>query len=381
MPNPNAIVSTTIRFEPAPDRPLAEMLRSERGLSVELDGGRRVRLDPANPRSAGYARVLEGLSRQRLPVYVEIDPATQTITQLLIPHVAHVVAIKPGEGTFDVELDVSHARHVLRLTNPDAADLERQLRDALQARRPILLTEDDAHDILDVRGYTPSPEGPIPPFPQIPPKPPPRIPWPLNWVWWFLCHIWWWIFWPFWWWFHCISDTRAQQIFDAMAGTSCDPLTVPAPCIPFLYPDDGCWGRAHEMCRLMFAMGLSPRKVWIDASSGHWLHVNTRNNPYCGVDWGWHVAPTLCVRGPFFLFARRMVIDPSLFTTPVTTATWKSVQGDPGATLTYTGADQFAHGGGTDPTYSGTNMVLAFYRISLQNRAIQVGPPPYANCP
>ncbi len=61
--------------------------------------------------------------------------------------------------------------------------------------------------------------------------------------------------------------------------------------------------------------------------------------------------------------------------------TWKGVQGDPGATLTHTGADVFWHGGGTDPTYSQSNAILAQYRLALQNRANQFGPPPYANCP
>jgi hypothetical protein len=164
-----------------------------------------------------------------------------------------------------------------------------------------------------------------------------------------------------------------------MAATTCAPLTVPVPCIPFMYPDDGCWARAHEMCRLMIAMGLTPRKVWIDA--GTLLHAATKNNPQCYVEWYWHVAPTLCVRGPKLFQTQRMVIDPSLFTSPVPEATWKGVQGDPSATLTHTGADQFFHGGGTDPTYSTSNATLAQYRSKLQLRAIQVGPPPYANCP
>jgi hypothetical protein len=131
----------------------------------------------------------------------------------------------------------------------------------------------------------------------------------------------------------------------------------------------------------MINMGLAPRKVWIDHSIGHWLHVNTRNNPNCFVEWGWHVAPILCVRGPSPFQTQTMVIDPSLFTTPVTEATWKGVQNDAGATLTHTSADQFAHGGGTDPTYSGTNAVLAIYRLKLMNRSNLLGPPPYANCP
>jgi hypothetical protein len=383
MPNPNAIVSTTIRLQPPLDRPPVELLRAEGGLSVELEGERRVRLDPDDPRSAGFAQVLDGLRRQRLPVYVEIDPATSAITRLLIPLVVRVAGISPAdEGTLDVELVPSHARHVLQLGQPDSADLEGQLREALQSGRPVILTEDDAHNIIDIRAFTPDPEGPLPPFPLPPspkPAPRPRLPWPLHWIWDLLRRIWWWLWWP-WWWFRCPSMARAQQVFHAMQATSCDPLTVPPPCIPFRYPDDGCWARAHEMCRLMIDMGLSPKKVWIQASTR--LHVNTRNNPLCFVEWGWHVAPTLCVRGPGFLQLQRMVIDPSLFTTPVSKATWKGVQGDPNASLTDTAAAIYwLWGSGTDPTYAQTNHYLAVYRLKLQARAIQQGPPPYANCP
>ena len=165
-----------------------------------------------------------------------------------------------------------------------------------------------------------------------------------------------------------------------MNATSCDPLAVPPPCIPFLYPDDGCWARAHEMCRLMLGMGVRPKKVWIEANT--LLHVNTRNNPACFVEWGWHVAPTLCVRGPLFFQSQEMVIDPSLFTTPVSKSTWKGVQGDPGATLTDTdGSIYWLWGSGTDPAYTQTNYYLNVYRLALQARAVWAGPPPYAICP
>ncbi|HYE29509.1 MAG TPA: hypothetical protein VEA61_14915 [Allosphingosinicella sp.] len=85
-------------------------------------------------------------------------------------------------------------------------------------------------------------------------------------------------------------------------------------------------------------------------------------------------------------WGQRMVIDPSLFTTPVTPARWKSVQGDPGAILTYTeGARFWLWPGGyyprTDPGYVHTAQVLATYRTALQNQVNQDGPPPYANCP
>src|SRR6266849_1264890 len=102
MPNPNAVVSTITRIDPPLDRPAAELLRSDRGVSVELQDGRRARLDPANPRSAGFAQILDGLSKQRLPVYLEIDPATSAITRLLIPHLTRVIALHPlNEGVLD----------------------------------------------------------------------------------------------------------------------------------------------------------------------------------------------------------------------------------------------------------------------------------------
>jgi Glutaminase len=110
--------------------------------------------------------------------------------------------------------------------------------------------------------------------------------------------------------------------------------------------------------------------------------VQTKNNPSCQVWWGWHVGSTICVRGPGLLQKQDMVIDPSLFTTPVSKATWKSVQGDLNATLTDSAASIFyLWGGVTDPTYVQTNQVLATYRLQLQNRSIQQGSPPYPQCP
>ena len=371
MPNPNAIVSNVVRFEPLLDKPPSELLRGAGGLSVVMEEGRRVRLDPADARSTGFIQILDGLFKLRLPVYLEIDPSTAFVTRLLIPHLSRVIGLRQiDERVLGVELEQSHAVHILRRGQADFDDLERQLRAALANRAPVILTGDDEHNIIDIRLFKPGPDVPLPPFP---PERPPFEKWPPRWLPEWLRK---WRWWP-WRWFYCMSNTQAQQVFDAMNATSCNPLTVPPPCIPFLFPDDGCWARAHEMCRLMINMGHSPKKVWIRG----WLYVATRNNPTCHVSWGWHVAPTLCVRGPTFFQSERMVIDPSLFTTPVTEATWKSVQGDANASLTDTDASQYWPSGGTDPAYTDTNIRLAFYRLQLQSRSIQSGPPPYANCP
>lgn len=369
MPNPNAVVATTIQVERS-----AEAADSY----VNLDG-RRIRLGAADERSAGVVQVLEGLARLNHPVYAEIDPDSESITRLLVPKVGRVLRVDQSGDGLDVSLDTSHAR--LRVgAGEDGSELAALLRRALDDGQPVILTADDGGAVIDVRELPPDAAGAMRPFRPAPEAAELAVVavsrWfgLLSWFWRFIRRFWCW-------WFCCVSPSRAQQIFDAMSATTCDPLSCPAPCIPFKYPDDGCWGRAHEMCRLMIAMGLKPRKVWINASSGAWLHVATRNNPQCYVEWNWHVAPTLCVRAWYPFRVQRMVIDPSLFTTPVSEATWKSVQGDPAATLTQTGPEIFSHGGGTDPTYSGSDAVLAQYRLALLNRSNSVGPPPYANCP
>jgi uncharacterized protein (UPF0216 family) len=382
MPRRNAVVSTIARFEPVLERPAAEVLRDERALTVELEDGRQVRLEADDPRATGFAQILEGLSRLRLPVYLELDPETETIDRLLIPHVTRVVGVRQiDEGVLDVELESSHARHVLRPSVPDFDELATLLNEAVRARSPAVVTETDQHEIIDVRPYTPSPEAAPLPFPFPEPKAP----------WW--SKLWRWLVAKLWlspWsplsWSACVSPAKAEQAFYVVNATSCDPLTVPPGCIPFLYPDDGCWARAHEMCRLMIKhLGLRPNKVWIYGD----LHVDTKNNPICSVSWRWHVAPTLCVRyrryGWLLGERKMMVIDPSLFFGPVDEATWQGVQGDPNAQLERSGAHVYwtarVYAYQEDPTYERTEQNLARYRLDLLNRSISFGPPPYVNCP
>lgn len=384
MPNPNAILSNRIRFDPPLEgRDLAEAVRGGEQ-SVDLGGDRRIRLDPADERSVGFARVLSELAGLGLPAYLELDSESGRIERLLIPTVGRVLSVATSEdGGVEVTVDRSHARHPVPGDSPDRDILERDLRAALESKVPIALVKDFQGRVIDVRDFTPDPEGPMPPFPEPGDEPLP-VPWrPKRWweyvIIWPLRRLWWWIRYPWWLW-RCPSSKSAQGIFDAMAATTCDPLTVPIPCIPFKYPYDGCWARANEMCRLMVLMGRDPAKVWIDGR----LIAASPNALDCHVHWGWHVAPTLCVRGAKRWWSTtRMVIDPSLFTTPVTEAQWKGAQGDPNASLTNTGREIYIRPPWTplhdDAQYTATKADLAAYRIALYNESIQNGPPPY--CP
>jgi len=344
------------------------------GFSIEFHGKQIARLS-RDDRSAGALEILEELRKMGAPAYVEIDPETRTISRLLIPLVTKVAFLsETKDGGIQVMLEMSSALHVLERSNPDFEESLKALQGAAENKTVAIITETDNHEIIDVRLFPPElklPSLPVPPQPLTPPAPPGKKP---------SRFLFWW--WP---WFcpNYINEETALAMFNLMSGKTCNPLTVSEPCIPFLYPDDGCWARAHEMYRLMLLQGVTSKKVWIYGS----LHVSTKNNPYCQVFWGWHVAPTVCVRGLGlfgWLFRKEKVIDPALFSGPVTKDVWKSAQGDANAQLvgtdgtayhrSYSGTIQY------DPTYANTNYYLAYYRLQLKNRAIAYGPPPYANC-
>lgn len=380
------VVATEYRLDPPLEgRDPAELLAAEQGVTLDLGEGRRVVLDPADERSPGFLQVIDRLGAQDRPIAVELGDGNR-IRRLFAPHVTPVVAVRRlDDGGLDVQLAASHARHTLRPEQPGFDELRRLLEDVAGTRRMVIVTEDLLEGILDVRDID---LPPAPPFAYEPRLQPRTVlerlrRWWATFVHWLSCGC----CWP-WSIFGSISAARAQKVFDGLASCSCDPLTVPPPCIPFLFPFDGCWGRAHEMCRLMRAEGLRPCKVWIEGG----LRVDTANSYTCFVQWGWHVAPTHPVRDPGWwgwVRVRTMVFDPSLFSKPVTKEHWKSVQGDPAATLTdsswsifhlwstTTNPSWFTR---TDPGFVQTNSVLDHYRTMLQLSSVNNGPPPYP-CP
>lgn len=108
-----------------------------------------------------------------------------------------------------------------------------------------------------------------------------------------------------------VSEDYAQELFDKMAKVET---------IPFRYPEDGCYARAHEMAMRMEKDGVFTGKVFIEGS----LRVETKNSPKGYVEWWYHVAPTVLVKknGKEELY----VIDPSLFNKAVPAEEWYAIQ-------------------------------------------------------
>ncbi len=109
-------------------------------------------LSLSSHRSAVWADVPESLRQSEQPVYVQIDPESGMITDLLQPRIYTVHAITPVPDGIDVELEVSHAIHRVRSSNPNFADLRRSLEAALQLGAPVLVTHAlNGREIIDVR--------------------------------------------------------------------------------------------------------------------------------------------------------------------------------------------------------------------------------------
>jgi glutaminase-like protein len=132
-----------------------------------------------------------------------------------------------------------------------------------------------------------------------------------------------------------LTLAQAEALFKELAAL---------PHIPFNFPDDGCYARAHEMCRIMQGKGIDCGKAWNYGSqfeSGNsTLKVSTPYHPDGAVTWRYHVAPVIYVQDSAGHPAR-MVLDPSTTKGPTDAREWKDIQSDPASRLEFSDAKPF----------------------------------------
>ena len=322
-------------------------------LIVQLHDDSTGKLDMAAPHAFALAEILEELHRDNRPVYLEINRDTGVIQQILLPRVVEVTGIA-NEAVGDkreIGLRRSCTKSFIRTTNPNYEALLSAINKARATYAAVLVTEAiDGGEILDVRLTTSPPVCAPVVVASAPPTPPAAI-----------------------------GPVEVRLAFAIVREASCAGRHPSHNCIPFLYPDNGCWARAHAMCRMLISAGFTPNKIWLNGD----LRVDTPNCPTCVVSWDFHVAPTLLV--DHGSGAELYVLDPSLFHHPVPQATWIEVQHDPSAEIHYTDAsiyyrDQDADVLETDPHFVCTKNDLISFRLLLALRSASSGPPPYANC-
>jgi len=116
-----------------------------------------------------------------------------------------------------------------------------------------------------------------------------------------------------------IEPDQAEEIFAEL--TAAEDLAL-------RFPADGCYARTHLMVRRLLDRGLAPSKVWAFAASAtDLLWTETPDHPDGRVQWQYHVAPVLVVRGPDG-DTREMVFDPLLFDRQVPVEEWRSALHD-----------------------------------------------------
>ncbi len=108
-----------------------------------------------------------------------------------------------------------------------------------------------------------------------------------------------------------VSEEYAQELFQEMAKRKD---------IPFKYPEDGCYARAHKMSILLDKKGVIVAKVFVEGD----LKVITSNSPKGFVEWWYHVAPIIKVKKDNK--EKIYVIDPSLFDHAVPLEQWVKIQ-------------------------------------------------------
>lgn len=349
MPRPNAFVSSVV------DPSIRERVRPVIGgtgagpvrVVLLFANGRRAWFDARSPGARRFARVLESLQEDGLPAYVEVS-ADDELLRVLVPRTVRVVSLeRRPSGDVVVHLSPSHAVHVLRASNPRFDELLRNLDQALRSGTAVAVTETTTRNgIEDVTRLDQPPfEHALAAGPEVGT-------------------------------FTKVTLKKARQMFTHLEATSCSVSEVSSPCIPFLYPDDGCHARAHMMCEILLNdFGIESGKIWLYEKPGETYVVDTPNHPDCSVEWLYHVATV--VKTPSGL----RVIDPSLFDHLVTAHTWRTKQ-FPNGEQVITDRTVFDHlrpdaSIETDDSMQKTKTVLGEFRAKLIDRIEDLGAPPY----
>lgn len=143
-----------------------------------------------------------------------------------------------------------------------------------------------------------------------------------------------------------LSEVEAQNIFDILAIESH---------IPFDYPPDCCYSRAHEMCRIMEENGVECKKYWLfdqhwgsskqkaslAPKDSHGKAILFPNLVGSKVAWVYHVAPIVKVRKADGTVEDR-IIDPSISSKPIRKDEWEGIMGSPaGSYAEESGSDAY----------------------------------------
>lgn len=130
-----------------------------------------------------------------------------------------------------------------------------------------------------------------------------------------------------------VTLAEATRLFNEMAQLTFWTASDQQAPVPYHYPPDGCFARAHLMAQRLTELGIASEKVFAISTAGG-LRVSSRfaadmpsgQQATPTVLWWYHVAPIIHVRNAAGVVTE-MVIDPSMAGGPITIRQWTDMMG------------------------------------------------------
>ena len=259
---------------------------------------------------------------------------------------------------FEVTIDnVSSTKYLVHETNPEFEQIKSDVQDSIENKTRYWFS------IIDVEGETPQV------VKLTPYAPPPECDYEFESMEFDQSNT------------GLFSGDDAQDLFDFLQDNSVTAANQSPSLIPYSFVLDGCRERAHKAADMMLQhKKMETEKVWLRAKTGYMLKkVETDRYPSCAVEWDYHVANAVFTGNGY------LVLDPSLFSRPVSLSTWRQKL-DSGHTLLYKTSWQVfdiraSHCRlDSDPQLVRTNRNLDMYTINLILQWYYFGFPPYSCC-
>jgi Glutaminase len=300
----DTIVTPILKFEteaPPPEQPDPGL----RGFVDIADDERAIILEPDHPSNQLYRHMLSLLAADQIVAFLDVERDTRILRAVTLAATGGVSAVdQESTGEVVVQLVGSSRIYVLRPTEPGFGAMHQTLKDAFhEPARVSIKTKPASTDIEEVHRTGPF-QGPTRTtglkFGNALVETLTKV-----------------------------SENVGKKLFAFLAQKTC-PLPINSSCLPFRYPDDGCQGRAHLMCRDLLTASSGGSGLPNVVSGKIWRHhtvdrqayeVATSNSPECKVNWLFHCAPLIRLTDNTL-----RVLDPALFNEPVPPEAWEARQ-------------------------------------------------------
>lgn len=119
------------------------------------------------------------------------------------------------------------------------------------------------------------------------------------------------------------SQEKLNELIAKIGESACS-FVKPYPCIPFDYPVDGCYARAHKMREILAENGYDCQKIFIYGDLNARYEATTSEKGGCCVSWSYHTSVLVKFYDENKQVSQR-IIDLSFSKEAISVETWKGL--------------------------------------------------------